>query len=224
MPDQAEPQRCRLVLVLPQGYGPERADDLRAALAAGDVASVILPQFDMQEVHFQALAEALVPVIQQAGAAAIIAGETRVAGRVGADGVHVEASPADVADVIERNGGRLIVGAGGATTRDAALELGEAQPDYIFFGRFGYDNKAEPHRRNLALGQWWAEMVEIPCLVLGGSELASVVAVAATGAEFVALSSAVFGHPDGATAGVAEANRLLEDAAPRLSPGTTYVA
>ena len=62
----------------------------------------------------------------------------------------------------------------------------------LFFGRFGYDNKPEPHPRNLALGRWWAEMIEIPCIVLGGSDVASVEAVAATGAEFVALSSAVF--------------------------------
>ena len=46
----------------------------------------------------------------------------------------------------------MMVGAGGAKTRDDALELGEVRPDYIFFGRFGYDNKPEPHPRNLSLG------------------------------------------------------------------------
>ena len=101
-------------------------------------------------------------------------------------------------------------------TRDDALELGETRPDYIFFGRFGYDTKPEPHSRNLSLGQWWAEMIQIPCIVMAGSDLASVVAVAATGAEFVALSSAVYGDGVDPAAAVARANALLDDAAPRF--------
>ncbi|RWF70312.1 thiamine phosphate synthase, partial [Mesorhizobium sp.] len=92
------------------------------------------------------------------------------------------------AETIERLADRMMVGAGGAKTRDEALELGEERPDYMFFGRFGYDNKPEPHHRNLALGEWWAQMIQIPCIVMAGSELASVETVAATGAEFVALS------------------------------------
>ena len=66
-----------------------------------------------------------------------------------------------------------MVGAGGAKTRDDALELGEQRPDYLFFGRFGYDNTPEPHPRNLTLGRWWAEMIEIPCIVLAGSTTSS---------------------------------------------------
>jgi thiamine-phosphate pyrophosphorylase len=108
----------------------------------------------------------------------------------------------------------MMVGAGGAKDRDAALELGELRPDYIFFGRFGYDAQPEPHPRNLALGRWWAEMIEIPCIVQAGAELASVSAVAATGAEFVALGSVVFADAVDPRAAVAAANALLEGAAP----------
>ena len=110
----------------------------------------------------------------------------------------------------------MMVGAGGAKTRDEALELGEERPDYMFFGRFGYDTKPEPHARNLALGAWWAEMIEIPCIVMAGSDLASVEAVAATGAEFVALSAAIFAEGADAKAAVAEANARLDRAAPRF--------
>ena len=104
----------------------------------------------------------------------------------------------------------------GRGVADAALELGEERPDYIFFGRFGYDTKPEPHARNLALGAWWAQMIEIPCIVMAGSEIASVAAVAATGAEFVALSAAVFADGVDAGAAVAEANALLDRTAQRF--------
>ena len=90
------------------------------------------------------------------------------------------------------------------------------RPDYLFFGRFGYDNTPEPHPRNLMLGRWWAEMIEIPCIVLAGSAIDSVEAVAATGAEFVALSSAVFADGVDAAAAIARANALLDETAPRF--------
>ncbi|TGS52692.1 thiamine phosphate synthase, partial [Mesorhizobium sp. M1D.F.Ca.ET.183.01.1.1] len=104
----------------------------------------------------QAFAEKIVPIAQAAGVAVVIAGDSRIAGRVHADGIHVEAGRNDLAETIERLQGKMMVGAGGAKTRDDALDLGEERPDYIFFGRFGYDNKSEPHPRNLSLGEWWA--------------------------------------------------------------------
>jgi thiamine-phosphate pyrophosphorylase len=151
---------------------------------------------------------------QENGVAVVIAGDSRVAGRVQADGIHLEVRKDELAETIDRLQGRMMVGAGGAKTRDDALELGEVRPDYLFFGRFGYDKTPEPHPRNLTLGRWWAEMIEIPCIVLGGSDVASVAAVAATGAEFVALSSAVFGNDAGAA--VAAANAILDGSAPRF--------
>ncbi len=110
----------------------------------------------------------------------------------------------------------MIVGADAGKTRDDALEIGEERPDYVFFGRFGYDRTPEPHSRNLTLGRWWAEMIEVPCIVLGGSDVASVEAVAATGAEFVALSAAVFSPDVDPRRAVAEANEILDRTAPRL--------
>ncbi len=91
------------------------------------------------------------------------------------------------------------------------------RPDYIFFGRFGYDNKPEAHHRNLTLGQWWAEMIDVPCIVMAGSDLASVEAVGETRAEFVALSSAVFGPGIDAGEAVARANALLDEVATRFA-------
>ena len=206
------PRRCRVVLIVPENAATSPAFDARlaAALAGGDVASLILPQYATGEDAFQAFAERVVPVAQEAGAAVIISGDSRVVGRVRADGVHLEAGKAALAEAIAKANGRMMVGAGGAKTRDDALELGETQPDYIFFGRFGYDRTPEPHPRNLSLGAWWAQMIEIPCIVLAGSDIESVEAVAATGAEFVALSAAVFADGVDSGAAVARANEILD--------------
>lgn len=213
MTETTPPDRCRIVLIPPAGTSPER---VVAAFAGGDIASLILPQDDRDEDSFQAYAEKIVPAAQAAGIAVVIAGDSRIAGRVKADGLHIEAGKAELADAIDRLQDRMMVGVGGAKTRDDALGLGEERPDYIFFGRFGFDNKPEPHPRNLSLGQWWAEMIEIPCIVMAGSDVASVEAVAATGAEFVALSAAVFAEGAEPATVIAKANALLDETAPRF--------
>ena len=213
MIEHTPPNRCRIVLIAPPGVEPRR---VVAALAGGDVASLILPQGDTDEASFQAFAEEVAPVAQQAGVAVVIAGDTRIAGRVHADGIHVEGRPQELGEAVRRFQPKTMVGTGGAKTRDDALELGEQRPDYIFFGRFGYDGKPEPHPRNLTLGAWWSEMIEIPCIVMAGSDLESVRAVAATGAEFVALSAAVFGEGADPRTAIARANAMLDEHAPRF--------
>lgn len=210
MTDQTIPNRCRLVLLAPQHLDTDAlALKLETALKGGDVASLIVPDFGMDDAAFQRHAARITPIAQGAGVAVILGGDTRIAARVGADGVHIEGGRAELEDAVDRLQDKMAVGAGGIKTRDEALELGEARPDYVFFGKFGYDNKPEPHPRNLALGSWWAEMIEVPCIVMGGSDLESTRAVAATGAEFVALSRAVFDADDPAAA-VAAANAILD--------------
>jgi thiamine-phosphate pyrophosphorylase len=59
-------------------------------------------------------------------------------------------------------------------------------------------------------------MIEIPCIVMAGSDISSVEAVATTGCEFVALSSAVFADGVDPREAVASANALLDQTAPRF--------
>lgn len=209
--------RCRLVLVVPDMEDDDKlGEQLGHALRGGDVASVILPQYGSNDTAFQKRAEKLVPLVQEAGAAALIAGDSRVAGRAKADGLHLSGSIEELADAMEKFSPKLIVGSGSATDRHSALEVGEARPDYIFFGRLDGDIKPEAHPKNVALAEWWASMIEIPCIVMGGTEVSSVVAVAESGAEFVALRSAIFDNPAGVAAAVAEVNAILDEKAPRF--------
>jgi thiamine-phosphate pyrophosphorylase len=215
-----ELNRCRIVLIAPRIDDPAKLKSLIvAATEGGDVASLILPAYDAGDAAFQSRAESLVPVAQAQGIAVMIEGDTRVAGRVGADGIHFEGRKAGLEELIEKFQGRMMIGAGGAKNRDDALELGEARPDYMFFGRFGYDNTPKPHPRNLSLGGWWAQMIELPSIVMAGNEIASVEDVAAIGAEFVALSSAVFAEDADPALRVAAANALLDETAPRFEAG-----
>ncbi|MBN9011189.1 MAG: thiamine phosphate synthase, partial [Rhizobiales bacterium] len=138
----------------------------------------------------------------------IVENDTRVAGRVGADGVHVTTSIPDLRDAIASLRPRKIVGAGNLRSRHEAMEAGELNPDYVFFGRLDGDNNDGIFDKTAELAAWWAPTFVLPTVVMGGRLVASVVDGAATGAEFVALARAVFDARDPAAA-VAEANALL---------------
>lgn len=209
--------RCRLVLIVPDiADAEEKARVVGDALKGGDVASVIIPQYALDDAAFQKHAELLVPLIQDAGAAALVVDNSRVAGRVKADGLHISGNAAALADAKENHAPKMIVGGGNAMDRHHALEIGEVQPDYIFFGKIDGDIKPEAHSKNLALGEWWSSMIAIPSIVMGGQDPASALAVAEAGVEFVALREAVFADPALAATVVARVNAELDEKAPRF--------
>ena len=209
--------RCRLVLVVPDLADiNEQALQVGNALKGGDVASVIIPQYALDDVTFQKHAEKLVPIIQDAGAAALICGDSRVAGRVKADGLHIAGNAEAIAEAMTAHSPKMIVGGGNAKERHSALDIGEHRPDYIFFGKFDGDIKPEAHPKNLALAEWWSSMIEIPCIAMGGTDPQSALEVAEAGAEFVALRLAVFAEPSQAAIIVAQVNALLDEKAPRF--------
>ena len=209
--------RCRLVLVAPEFADAAEAGRIMAdALKGGDVSSVIIPLYGLDDAAFQKIAEALVQVIQAAGAAALISGDSRIAGRVKADGLHVAGGVEPLGEAIEKFAPKMIVGGGNAQDRHKALEIGELQPDYIFFGKIDGDIKPEAHPKNVALAEWWASMISIPCIVMGGSDPQTVLDIAESGAEFAALRLAVFADPARAAAIIQETNALLDEKAPRL--------
>lgn len=218
-----QPQRCRLVLVATSNWLTDRQDAalplLLDALSGGDVASILFAQTTLDDEPFEQLLEPLIAPVQQHGVAAIIVGTPRVASRVGADGVQFSQDAEAIRDA-ERLRPDLMIGAGNIRSRHQALIIGEADPDYVMFGKPGDDTKPDPRSRNLELGAWWASMIEIPAIVLGGTSLESAVAAARTQAEFVALDNAIFspgedGKPAPA-AKVREVNRLLDEHAPRF--------
>lgn len=115
------------------------------ALRGGDVASVIIPQYDLDDASFQKWAELIVPIVQKAGAAALIAGDSRVASRVKADGLHVAGNAEALAEAVENFTPKLIVGGGNADDRHKALEMGESNPDYVFLASW----KVTSNRRRI---------------------------------------------------------------------------
>lgn len=238
--------RPRLVLVTPRPAPAEAfAETLALALSGGDVAAVIVDLDGLGDEAAQRLAEALVPVAQAAGAAAMVAGDTRIAGRARADGVHVDvgallgpARPAAasgededgededddgpdpaagaLAQLVARHHPNRAVGAGGLRGRHDAMLAAEADVDYVMTGRLDLVEGEEPNRKTVDFADWWVPLFEIPCIALGGRSIAALAPLVEIGVEFVALRAAVWEHPDGPAAAVRAANLMLD--APAAEP------
>lgn len=193
----------RLILVVPPE--PDAAAFLpllRAAVTGHDVAAVLIPPA-------AELAGKLAPLVQEAGAAALILDDTRLAGHVKADGVQIETGLADLRNAVDSFRPKRIVGAGRLTSRHAAMEAGEIGADYVFFGRPHGDTHDAPHPKALDLAEWWSDLMEIPAAIMAGRSLDSIAEAAATGASFVAVGKAIWTHPEGAAAAVAQAQAAL---------------
>ncbi len=153
------PNRCRIVLISPPGG--ERPTALPAkssrppSPAATSPTVLTAAESAWTRPRYQAFAERIVPTWPQAGRHRRTH-RRRQRGSPAASRPTASMSTAARtrsprrSRAFRRNGRRR---RRCAKTRDDALELGEERPDYIFFGRFGYDNKPEPHQRNLSLGQ-----------------------------------------------------------------------
>ena len=203
--------RPRLFLVTPPVFEPaDFAPKLKDALTGGDVACVLIYMPKASSKALQDTAERLVPIIQDGGAAALIYGDTQVAGRTGADGAHVETSLEDIKLAVESLQPERIVGAGGTKLKHEDMEIAETGVDYLFYGKLDLDEREAAHPKTLDRAQWWAELFETPCVALAGNTIASIEDTAATGADFIALKDAIWTHEQGPAAAVAAANAILD--------------
>jgi thiamine-phosphate pyrophosphorylase len=90
------------------------------------------------------------------------------------------------------------------------MEAGEAGADYVAFGAFyPTSTKQVEHMAELETLQLWSAIAEIPCVAIGGITVENAKPLIEAGADFIAVSSAVWQHPDGPAEAVKAFNALL---------------
>ena len=88
-------------------------------------------------------------------------------------------------------------------SRDLAMTAGEAGADYVAFGAFfPSTTKAAPEMAGLDLLAWWSELMEVPCVAIGGITPDNCGPLVQAGADFLAVSAAVWQHVEGPAAAV----------------------
>lgn len=211
-------QRTRLYLITPPDIAdvPGFVKTFETALEGGDVACLqvrIKPDGMVDEAKSQVVAETLLPVCRSRGVALIINDSVNVCEAVGADGVHLGALDMRVKDARKRLGKQPIIGATAKDSRHVAMEAGEQGADYVAFGAFfPTTTKADTVPADPELLTWWQTVMELPCVAIGGITPERAKEMSLAGADFLAVSSAVWAHPEGPAAAVAAFNAALDEA------------
>ncbi len=203
---------CRLYLITPARIDDPKAfaATLAEALAGGDVACLQIRLKDADDAHIAEVVRVLAPLAQARDVAVILNDRPDLAARLGCDGVHVGQSDMGCAEARRIVGKDRIVGVTCHDSRHLAMEAAEAGADYVAFGAF-FDTatKDAPTRAEPEVLTIWQETMQIPCVAIGGITVETAGALAAAGADFVAVSAGVWGHPDGPRAAVAAFQAVL---------------
>lgn len=90
-------------------------------------------------------------------------------------------------------------------SRHLAMEAGEAGANYVAFGAFfPTTTKTVEHRADPEILTWWQGLFELPCVAIGGITAANARGLVEAGADFLAVSRAVWSHDGGPEAAVRE--------------------
>lgn len=203
---------CRLYLITPPTLPdlPAFVATLGEALDAGDVAALQVRLKDVDDAAVLAAVVAILPVAQARGVAVILNDRPDLAARSGCDGVHLGQSDMSLDQARRIMGPDAMIGVTCHDSRELAMDAAEAGADYVAFGAFyPTTTKATMHRPDPEILTIWQETVEIPCVAIGGVTAETAGALATAGADFVAVSGAVWGHPKGAAEAVREINQAL---------------
>lgn len=179
------------------------ARELAEALDAGEVAAVQIRLKDASDEVIAAAVDVLTPICHARGVAVILNDRPDLAARLGCDGVHIGQSDGPLVEARRLVGKDKMVGVTCHDSRHLAMEAAEGGADYVAFGAFFPTTTKETlYRPDPEILSIWQETMEVPCVAIGGITAENAGQLAAAGADFVAVSSWVWTHPEGPGAAV----------------------
>jgi len=221
MAKQSQKAVQRLYLITPPAIEPKAfAEELKKAFDGGDVACLQLRLKDGEATAgdhaFRHAAEALLPVCHEYDVALLINDRPDLAIKLGADGVHVGQEDAPYEEARRILGPDRIVGVTCHDSRHLAMEAAEAGADYVAFGAFFPTETKQPKTKaEPELIQWWAEIMEVPCVGIGGITVENCPPLITAGADFLAVSAGVWRYSEGPGAAVKAFNAAIAKHGPR---------
>jgi thiamine-phosphate pyrophosphorylase len=190
---------CQLYLVSPLDVDGAFPDRLARALDAGPVAAFQFRVKDVDQHEATRLGEPLRAICAERDVAFIVNDSIALAKRLGADGVHLGQGDGDPREARAVLGPAAQIGVTCHDSRHLAMEAGEAGADYVAFGSFyPTTTKQVSHHPEPIILSWWSTVFEIPCVAIGGITPANAPPLVAAGADFIAVSSAVWGGDEAA--------------------------
>ena len=206
------PATTRLYLITPPAFDPDRfAKDLEAALSGGDVACLQLRLKEVDDDVVRRATAVLKPIAQARGVAFIMNDRPDLAAELNCDGVHVGEEDMPYIEARRLLGSDRIVGVTCGDSRDRAITAAEAGADYVAFGAFfpSMTKTGTKFRADPEVLRDWSETTVVPCCAIGGITQENCGPLVEAGADFLAVIGAIWSHPKGSRAAVAEFNEVF---------------
>jgi thiamine-phosphate pyrophosphorylase len=201
---------CQLYLLSPPLIGLDFVDRLKAV---ADVVPIAAFQLRLKGLDDHAVAragESVRQVCADLDIAFIVNDSIALAKRLGADGVHLGQSDGDPRQARDILGRDAQIGVTCHNSRHLAMEAGDLGADYVAFGAFFQtDTKSVKDYADVELLSWWSSMFELPCVAIGGITAENAPPLIAAGADFIAVSGAIWSAIDGEVAAAGRFKQLL---------------
>lgn len=160
---------------------------------------------------------ALLPITQKHDVAFILNDRPDLAAELGCDGVHVGQDDASYDEARRLIGNQAIVGVTCHDSRHLAMTAADSGADYVAFGAFyPTTTKVPKYQARPDILKWWSDIMEAPCVAIGGIIVENCAPLISAGADFLAVSAGVWAHPEGPAAAV----RAFNDAFDKTSRST----
>lgn len=208
---------CRLYLISPPTIELDQfANDLDAALGAGDVGAFQLRLKDASHEAIVAAAKALLPICRKHQVALIINDDVDAVLEAGADGVHLGQEDMPIKQARAMLGDDKVIGISCHDSSHMAMEAGDNGADYVAFGAF-YPTKSKPPEKLAKYGtptadtlRWWSTYTVVPSVAIGGMTPQNCGPLVEAGADFVAVITGIWEAEGGVVSAVHAFNDAIK--------------
>lgn len=212
---------CGLYAITPPAFRlAEFLPQLEEALETGKIASLQLRLKEAGDAEILAAAQAIRPLCHAHEVAFILNDAPHLLAESGADGLHLgqeDLAQSSVKAVREQIGPEPVLGITCHASLHLAMEAGEQGADYVAFGAF-YPTTSKPIEKQEKWGRpdanllrRWSEMATLPCVAIGGITPENATPLVQAGADFIAVITGIWNHPQGPAAAIRAYEPCLRD-------------
>lgn len=162
----------------------------------GGATCIQLREKETESADFELLARAVKPLCTEARVPLIVNDDVALAGRIGADGVHIGQDDMTCEAARDMLGSHAIIGVS-VQTLDQAQRAQRSGADYLGVGAmFGTPTKPDAAEVNFGVLRQIVESVSIPVVVIGGINAQTISQFADVDIDGFAVVSAIFAADD----------------------------
>ena len=201
---------CQLYLISPPTFEvKDFSVNLIEALATTHVSCFQLRLKGAEDEDIMNTARALLPICRDFEVPFILNDRADLAAELKAEGAHLGQDDMSYKSARQWLGKDAIVGVSCYDSTHTAMLAAESGADYVAFGAFFATTTKKPRTQATPhLLSLWQQTTTVPCVAIGGITVENCSRLIKAGADFIAVVSGVWDHPEGPSAAVNQFNKL----------------